>query len=431
MADAIPAERTCYLYQDFQRYYDAVDDAAIQRGLEAGEGLVTALMKDKAGYRFLEKDEQLRRAAATHAVYDEFIERLKPDVVLFPDVEAVNGFILLNICQSRGIEVLYTVAQRFLGRSFFAPNPYETLPRWYGTYAEQDIHAARHVIRRFRERKSSFSDLGQRYPMPPKPSLFYRVVINGWNRWRRERLHISEETVIVRVRRNMRHFANWMRGVWFDLAATRFFDRLGPEQLPMKYVFYAFHMTPESSINGLEPYYVDQFRVVDALLLNLPVGSRLVVKEHPSMRGFRPLAFYRALRRKPGLILLHPEVDSRRLVEGATLVATVSGTVGLESYLLGKPCVMFGRAFFGHLCAHPPEITRMRPYLEQIIASYVPASEAEIEFELAKFLHIAGEFEIPNPYHFPETLAPHRIKAARDLLKRYLVHLPGEVRPAA
>src|SRR5579883_2673630 len=134
MADVVPADRTCYLYENFQRYYDAVNDAAIQRGLGAGEGLVVALMKDKAGYRFLEKDEQLRRAAAIHAVFEEFLRRVRPDIVLFPDIEAVNGFILMNLCKSLGIEVLYTVAQRFLGRSFFAQDSYETLPRWFGDH---------------------------------------------------------------------------------------------------------------------------------------------------------------------------------------------------------------------------------------------------------------------------------------------------------
>lgn len=431
MADVIPVDRTCYLYEDFRRHYGAIDDATIQRGLEADEGLVVALMKDKAGYRFLEKDEQLRRAAATHAVYEEFLRRIKPDVVLFPDVEAVNGFILVNLCKSLGIEVFYTVAQRFLRQSFFARDTYETLPRWFGPHTDQDLQAARHVIKCFRERTDPRSDAEQRFPMPPIAPLFRRVIVNGWNRWRYERLHVSEETIVVRIRRNMRHLADGVRRLRFNLVQSRFFDRVALEQLPARYVFYALHMTPESSINGLEPYYVDQFRVVDALLLNLPKGMRLVVKEHPVMRGFRSNAFYRELRRRPGLILLHPLVDSRALVERASLIATVSGTIGLESYLMGKPCVLFGRAFFSHLCLRAPALSELRAALDRLVESYRPATEAEKEIEIARLLHVAAEFEISNPYHFPETMAPHRIRAARDLLKRYLAKLPGAARPAA
>lgn len=420
MADVIPPERTCYLYADFRSHYDAIDEAAIGRGLEAGEGLVTALMKDKGGYRFLDKAEQLRRAAAIHAIYDTFVRRLQPDVMLFPDVEAVDGFVLQNVCKAAGIEILYAVSERLLGRSFFARDSYDTLPHWFGDYTDDDIREAKRVIACFRRRQNPFPDAARQVPMPPMRSLFWRVVVNGWNRWRHEGLHVSQETVVMRVRRNFRLFADRMRVRWFDLTATRYFDKTSLDQLPARFVFYAFHVTPESSINGLEPYYVDQLRVVDALLLSLPKGMQLVVKEHPAMRGWRPLSVYRELCRRPGLVLLHPMIDSRPLVERASLIATVTGTIGLESYLLGKPCLLFGRVFFRHLCISATPIAELRDHLNAALANYVAPTEAEREIAVAKLINIGGEFEISNPYHFPITLEPNRIAAARRLLLRYL-----------
>lgn len=423
MMDIIPAEQTCYLYENFRRRYNEVDSRAIQDGMGTGEGLVTALMKDKGGYRFLEKNEQLRRAATMHVIYEQFLRRIKPDYILLPNVEATDGFVLLNICRKLGIEVLYTVSYRMFGGSFFAPDPYETLPSYFGGYTSDDLTAARLAIGRFLGRKSPFVDEEDAHQMPPKPSVLYRAVANFWIWWRYERLHASEETVINRVRRNLRPLAEALRHAWFETMAVRYFDRFTPEHLPSPYIFYALHFTPETSINGLEPYYVDQLRAVDALLLNLPKGMWLVVKEHPSMVGRRPLAFYRTLRRRPGLILLHPCIDSRKLVAGASLVATVTGTVGLESYLLGKPCIMFGPSFFAHLCVRAPALAELRQRMEQSIASYTAPSEAEKEREVAKLLNIGGAFDIWDPYWSPAVLAPNRVRAARDLVARHIARL--------
>src|SRR5439155_5463122 len=133
--------------------------------------------------------------------------------------------------------------------------------------------------------------------------------------------------------------------------------------------------TPESSINGLEPYYVDQTRTIDALLLNLPSDHVLVVKEHPAMCGIRPEGFYRDLRRRPGLVLVHPSFDTRALVERASLTTTVTGTIGLECFLLGRPCLSFGHNFFQHLCHRAPALAELRSFMEHLIATYASPTE--------------------------------------------------------
>jgi hypothetical protein len=121
--------------------------------------------------------------------------------------------------------------------------------------------------------------------------------------------------------------------------------------------------------------------------------------------------------------MLHPRVSSRMLIERASLVATVTGTVALEAYLLGKPSMMFGRTFFAHLCHAAPALRALGPMMDELIAAHQPASEAEKEAAIASLLAIGADFTIGDPWLTPTTLAPENVAAARAHLWRHLERL--------
>lgn len=424
ISNLVPVERCCYLYEDFNSRYRSIGPDDIEDALNSGEGLATALMKDKDGYRWLEKEEQLRRGAVMHKTYREFLERVRPDYVLFPDVETVDGFVLINVCQRLDIPILYHVGMRMLGCGFFSEDPYEALPPYLGNYTKQDIEAARSEIRRFVERQSRGPGSNYQPVSVPKTALWRRALTSESLRMGNERLHVSEDGIFLRIKSNIRPLLQRLRRLRFELGHARYFDasNSGPA-LPERFVFYALQYTPESSINGLEPYYFEQSRIIDALLLNLPQGYRLVVKEHPAMYGMRPGAFYRELRRRPGLVLVHPSVDTRGLIERAALTVTVTGTIGLECFLMGKPCVIFGRNFFRHLCYVPPALGELRAFLQKIISDHETPSEEKKEIEIAKLLNIGADFVISDPWFSPSVMSEENIATARAYLWRHLARL--------
>jgi len=424
MDDIIPPERQCYLYEDFARAYRECGEVDIQRAMASGEGLQTALLKDKAGYRFLEGDEQLRRGATIDSCYRRFLSRIKPDFVLFPDLEVVDGFILMNIAQELGLGVLYYAVMRISGGGYFSTDPYESLPPYFGSYTVDDLSRAGQIIQNFHN--GGPLTLGSTYSpvIPPKPSWLRRLVLTTWLRWKYEGLHATEETLLMRIKRNTRPLMAKLRLARFNLTQTHYFKiRSVRDSLPEKYILYLLHVTPESSINGLGPYYVDQFRSVDALLLGLPKGHRLVVKEHPAMCGSRRSSFYRELKRRPGVIMVAPAVDSRHLVKHCSVVATVSGTVGLEAFLLGKPCLSFGLSFYSHLCQKPPAVDDLKTVLTDLATRWKPASETQKEIEFAKFLNISGNFTISDPWLIPRVMAPGNLAAVREYLWLHLRRL--------
>lgn len=123
------------------------------------------------------------------------------------------------------------------------------------------------------------------------------------------------------------------------IAARRYLiDRIGNRP----YLFYPLHMEPEAALLVHGSYFEDQLQVVRNIARSLPIGWELAIKEHPVMRGLRPLSFYRALRSIPSVRLLPFATPTNEVVMGAQVVAVVSGTVGLEASAVGKPVLMFG-----------------------------------------------------------------------------------------
>lgn len=135
----------------------------------------------------------------------------------------------------------------------------------------------------------------------------------------------------------------------------RFLRREPMESLSgFPFVFLGLHKQPESSIDVLGRYYEDQLRNIENLWRVLPSGWRLVVKEHTNAIGDRPRAFYRALGRLPGVVLIDERTDSHTLATHAALVATVTGTVAYEAALLGRQSITLAPTFFNRLegCRH-------------------------------------------------------------------------------
>ena len=243
--DLVPSESRLYLYRDFQRIYRAQRPPYDWRNGAGIDSIYLALAKDKDGYRHLDKDEQLRRAATITAIYGAFLRRTAPDAVLFPDVETVDGFILVNLCQERGIPIIYHADLRHIGRSMFGSDIYNTLPPYFGTYTAEDLAEAKTVIAEFAA--GTVRTARDKHPpsAPPKPSLLRRAVLNTWLRWRYERLHATEVTLAMRVRMNFLPFVTTHRRRRFERTSPHFFD-LSPSSpaLPPRYILFFLHVTP-------------------------------------------------------------------------------------------------------------------------------------------------------------------------------------------
>jgi len=117
----------------------------------------------------------------------------------------------------------------------------------------------------------------------------------------------------------------------------------------LKYAFFPLHPEPEVTVYVYSKPYVNQLEAIRLISHNLPVGMKLVVKEHPWHVGKRTIKYYRKLLQIPNVVLAPPEMKSRELVIKADLITVISGSIGLEGLMLKVPVVVLGRAPFNFL----------------------------------------------------------------------------------
>ncbi len=121
------------------------------------------------------------------------------------------------------------------------------------------------------------------------------------------------------------------------------------------YVFFGFHMQPESTIDVYAPFYSNQFDVVEKIARAIPPTHKLLVKLHISDADNYSRTQLMFLLRLPGVKLVAPSVSSREFIERSSAVITIVGTMGLEGALLGKPVLIFGKMDYDQF----PSVTRI------------------------------------------------------------------------
>lgn len=199
-----------------------------------------------------------------------------------------------------------------------------------------------------------------------------------------------------------------------------------------EYALYALHTQPESSIDVAGSFFSDQIALITFIARSLPVTHELYVKVHPGDMDGKRLSFYRTIASIPGVRLIDYRVDSRRLVVGAAIVFTLTGTIGYEAALLGKPVITFAHNYFNvfptvYRCQAPPQLPGL------ISAALTPRTVSDdderIVTALADLRANAFDGEVNRNYGVDSApLSPmdlENLQEAYDTLFRSLVIQPG------
>lgn len=113
-----------------------------------------------------------------------------------------------------------------------------------------------------------------------------------------------------------------------------------------KYVYFPLHYQPEASTLVCALKYEKQLMFIDSWAKSLPADTLLYVKEHYAILGHRDISFYKELKKYPNVVLIDPWENSRKLIENAVAITTLTGTAGWEAMLFQKPVFLGGNVYF-------------------------------------------------------------------------------------
>ena len=180
---------------------------------------------------------------------------------------------------------------------------------------------------------------------------------------RSERLRKVADTVWQTVRHHSgryRHdnaYKGWLHPLWHKKIRgplrTRLTDRMfrfhgiDPRALnSIKYAFFPLHKEPEVTLLVYNRPHLNQIEVIRHIARSLPVGMKLVVKEHPGAVGYHPVSYYRKIADIPNVVLVPPTMTSREVIGPSRLVVVIGGSIGIEAVMLKKPLVVLGHVPF-------------------------------------------------------------------------------------
>jgi len=150
------------------------------------------------------------------------------------------------------------------------------------------------------------------------------------------------------------------------------------------YFLFFLHYQPERSTLPEGYGFEDQFFAIKILSKMLPKGTKLVVKEHPSMfiRGsefkIRSIYNYKSILNLPNVELCKMHMDNFKLMDNALAVSTITGTVALEGYVRRKPVILFGRCVLNLKGVHSyNNIESLQQFVYEIVHQKIHIEQVE------------------------------------------------------
>lgn len=287
-----------------------------------------------------------------------FLDKEKPDAVVFSVVGSTASILLYHIAKKRGIKTFVIRSTRIRDAMTFTGEymKLDTVQTRFRERLEKKIaplDAATTYLKEFRERpmpyipqasptfnKQAYRSSNLRFLKPTRlfPSIAWHFK-ELWNDLTQQRdynqIRIWWKTWDKLKRR--------MRGL---VGYEKFYSNPDPAA---RFAYYPLHLEPETAILFDSPYHTDQLELIRAAAHALPIDMLLYVKEHPQMVGYRERAYYKEITKIPNVRLISPRTVGTDLVQKAELVFTITGTGGFESVLFGKPVITFTEVYYNDL----------------------------------------------------------------------------------
>lgn len=353
-------------------------------------------------------EEMMRILQVRAKAIIEFLDKEKPDVLVFSVIAGMGAYLLHEIAVKKGIQPVailpgYTKNKTIISKRYDRFTEVEEIAKQIiaGGAGPKRLEKASDFLRDFRNmphpyyegvniKKLAVGRTGHFNFLKPKNIIRF-IKVYG-----KELYDYAAKTD-----RNDYTYINPLYSL-YDRAKRKIRNLIGVEDLydafspNVDFAYYPLQMEPEISTLLHAPFHQNQLVLVRQISRSIPVHFVLYVKEHPQMVPFRPRAYYKELKKIPNVKLLAPSITSFEITPKAKLVLAITSTAGWEALLMGKPVITFGDQFYNAIsmvkkCEQPDRL----PYLVKDRLEKFNFDERELLAYIQGILEDAAPVDLP------------------------------------
>jgi len=188
-----------------------------------------------------------------------------------------------------------------------------------------------------------------------------------------------------------------------------------------KIIFFPLHLEPEVALLWLSPEFTNSMEALSWISKSIPADYIIIVKEQNLSFAVRSKWYYKTLNKIGNIYWADPTVHSWDWIKKSTIVATITGTVGIESVYMGKPVISFGKH---QIINYLPTVRYVDSYANTNSAvEYFIKNKNKLNYDLSKSAlykaQMESSFEIPN-FHTMAKSKAMELEVARNALQKLI-----------
>ena len=227
-------------------------------------------------------------------------------------------------------------------------------------------------------------------------------------------------------KKNSYKYLGWVPSVFRKISNYKYVKSIGvtPDQLTdYNVIFYPLQMEPEVAILYYSPEFNNSMEAISQISKASEVGTIIVLKEQNKSFAVRSRWYYKQLEKIPNVVWADPDIHSWEWIKISKVVATITGTAGIEAVSMLKPVISFGKH---QAINHLPTVFYVNSFdsvsltIKDIFERY-----NEMDFEHSKNAFIKAQ--VDSSFDFPEYKNKFKsIELEVDLAEKSLQNLNKE-----
>ena len=303
------------------------------------------------------------------------IDEVKPDIIISPSIpHRVFDYVLYAIAKEKNIPFL-TYKNTYLKGLIIPIRDVDNLSDGVGDYNKHNnLKVSKETKRALDKIRGSYEDAEPDYmKSKKKDGDFYKLNSIAKDFFRRPKQYVnffinifnSNKSYYKNKSKNIEEsdlsflqveFKKW-RGRVYKNRLKKYYNNLTVKpNLRKKYLLVALHYQPEATSAPSASIFTDQFLMIDMLSKTIPKDWKIYVKEHSAQfyslgegETSREKFFYDDIKKLKSVDLISTDFDTFKLIDNSVAVVTLTGTIGFESVVRGKPVLVFGNAWYSPL----------------------------------------------------------------------------------